>query len=494
MTQTKLAFNQLVGSPSSTRDIIQYKDATSVYIHAKQAHMTGFRFHGNYYTEGPTYSYASTPASCTTASDLAFGMSSVVAENWYAVFACANNGDSTATLKIVPFLRADSVATSTITLRKAGEAVHASSPQTYTWAADALNNLSVLVISETVNARDNHFSGRLATITDSTTTTITLDTIGGIKANDWLLPAPNGFTYYRYCGAFYFDTAEVRDIADSGSLVVSRGIYDATSATNTGSVASPEKREVCGYISPLATGVIINSAWTLTTANTGNYAEYYDIDSSSHTVAQIYADKGDTGSDIRSYLKQGRLFSGNPGLQISTNFDVETANACEVSINSTIYSVSAGAVADTGTSATIAASKWGVFLVHSDVSGNLTTTWETNSGAGYDNEAAGAAARTGLESNKAPIGYVTVQASGSGFTAGTDALAGGTGGNPATTTNYYNSSNAANELTDSPSVTYQTDQILVPFTFGQYYYFSNAGTLAANRTGAQQNLWGWIEP
>mgnify|MGYP001568656345 FL=1 len=40
------------------------------------------------------------------------------------------------------------------------------------------------------------------------------------------------------------------------------------------------------------------------------------------------------------------------------------------------------------------------------------------------------------------MGYVTVNAHASGYTAGTDALTGGTGGNVATATNYYNNINA----------------------------------------------------
>ena len=35
------------------------------------------------------------------------------------------------------------------------------------------------------------------------------------------------------------------------------------------------------------------------------------------------------------------------------------------------------------------------------------------------------------------MGYITIKASASGFVVGTDALAGGTSGNPATATNYY---------------------------------------------------------
>ena len=39
--------------------------------------------------------------------------------------------------------------------------------------------------------------------------------------------------------------------------------------------------------------------------------------------------------------------------------------------------------------------------------------------------------------NKAVVGYVTILAASPGWVAGTDALAGGSGGTPATTTNYY---------------------------------------------------------
>lgn len=274
-------------SVQGPRDIIQYKDATSVYIRSTRFDMGGFRFFGRYkQDEALTFPSNGQPLSCSTSSDLAFGMSSVVLENWYAVFACANNEDQYVTLKIVPFLRADSVATSTITLRKAGENVHSSSPQTYTWANDALNNLECLVISETLDGRTNAFSGRVATITDSTTTTITLDTIGTVAANDWLLPAPNGFDNYRYCGSFYMDAAEVRNIADSGTLVVSKGIYDF-SGTNTGSVASPEKRSISGYISPLATAVSLYSTFNLATTSTGQYVEYYAIDGSAHTIYSV---------------------------------------------------------------------------------------------------------------------------------------------------------------------------------------------------------------
>ena len=57
---------------------------------------------------------------------------------------------------------------------------------------------------------------------------------------------------------------------------------------------------------------------------------------------------------------------------------------------------------------------------------------------GYANEAAAIAAAPAKTASKARIGYVTILATTPGWVAGTDALAGGTGGTPATTTNYYN--------------------------------------------------------
>lgn len=142
-------------------------------------------------------------------------------------------------------------------------------------------------------------------------------------------------------------------------------------------------------------------------------------------------------NDIRSHLTGDRLFSGNPALAIDTNFDVQSANACVVSIDGVLASVAA-ATCDTGTTAVLGASLWGIFLVSADAAGSLTATWDDNGGAGFADEATAIAALPAAPASEAPIGYVTVQAHASGFTAGTDALEGGTGGNVATTTNYYN--------------------------------------------------------
>ena len=157
-------------------------------------------------------------------------------------------------------------------------------------------------------------------------------------------------------------------------------------------------------------------------------------------------------NNIRTYLTGDRLWSGNPGLAIDTNFDVKTGAACVVSIDGVLANVAASASADTGTAADLPAAKWGVFLVTAAANGSLTATWATASGAGYASEAAAIAALPAAPASKAPVGYVTVLAHATaGFTAGTDALQTGTGGSVSPDTNYYNLADALSTITAAVS-------------------------------------------
>lgn len=92
-----------------------------------------------------------------------------------------------------------------------------------------------------------------------------------------------------------------------------------------------------------------------------------------------------------------------------------------------------------GALGTIPASKWGLISVERVAAG--TTTFVSAAAdytTGYNTEALAIAAIPAISAGKVRVGYVTILASSSTWVAGTDALAGGTGGNPATTTNYYN--------------------------------------------------------
>ena len=93
-----------------------------------------------------------------------------------------------------------------------------------------------------------------------------------------------------------------------------------------------------------------------------------------------------------------------------------------------------------GALGTIPASKWGLIAVEINSAGTFSFVSANNygTGNGYGSETLALAAIPALPAaTKARVGYITVLASASTWIAGTDALAGGATGNPATTTNYY---------------------------------------------------------
>lgn len=268
------------------RDAIVYNNATSVRVFRNHAVMGGFRFRGQY-TKGRAPCFPM-PASKIASAATGLGAESAVrTENWYAVFACANSGDSTATLKVMPFLRAGTVSGSNVPLIKAGEGIHALTAQTYAWsAANNLAGTDCLVISEGGN-----FSGRVTTITANSASQITLANVGSVAAYDFLLPAPPGFTHYVYLGSFYYDTDEVRNLYDSGSVAKAKMIFlQQPSAALTGAVTGPPgvSFDCAGYISPLATLVCLDSSCSLSTATSGGFAEYFDPDGGNHIIDTRY--------------------------------------------------------------------------------------------------------------------------------------------------------------------------------------------------------------
>ena len=108
----------------------------------------------------------------------------------------------------------------------------------------------------------------------------------------------------------------------------------------------------------------------------------------------------------------------------------------------TIAGVPSAITASTGTAfgalGTIPASTWGLICADMVANGTVTfTSAAANYTTGYATEALALAAMPAYIANNARVFYITVLASASTWRAGTDALTGGTGGNPATTTNYY---------------------------------------------------------
>lgn len=145
-------------------------------------------------------------------------------------------------------------------------------------------------------------------------------------------------------------------------------------------------------------------------------------------------------NNLRSAMLNGAL--GNPGFAISTNFDVLNANAISYTNAGTLKTLAANTNFDTGTAQIIAINKWSAALLSVSAAGAATVTWSATLNA--DDEATAIAALPALPANHTPLGYVTVlTGAGVTWTAGTDALQGGTGGTASADTNYYNAINPA---------------------------------------------------
>jgi hypothetical protein len=133
---------------------------------------------------------------------------------------------------------------------------------------------------------------------------------------------------------------------------------------------------------------------------------------------------------------------------IGTTVTVATP-ASFIAINGVIGSVAAETAKAFGSLGTIPQNKWGLIMLERIANG--TTTFQSAADSfttGYDSEELALAAIPAPGANEVPTGFVTISSThASGWVTGTDALAGGTGGNPATSTNYYGFIGAADVTT-----------------------------------------------
>ena len=150
-------------------------------------------------------------------------------------------------------------------------------------------------------------------------------------------------------------------------------------------------------------------------------------------------------TDLKSLLNELRnerlnQAFGNAGFVIVSNMDVKNGNALEYVNAGILKTLAADAVFDTGSSQVIEADKWSSALLSIDASGTGIVTWSATLDAA--NEAAAITALPAVPAGNTLLGYFTVLTnSGNTWTAGTDALATGTGGNVAATTNYFQVTN-----------------------------------------------------
>lgn len=154
------------------------------------------------------------------------------------------------------------------------------------------------------------------------------------------------------------------------------------------------------------------------------------------TVASMKAYATAASTDEADYARA----VSNPGLAIDTNFDIKAANDFDIVYDGLFYTIAADTSFDTGTTEVITANKWGSAVLSVDSDGSSYVDWLDS----YDTEVLALAAANSfmvsdLRSGEVPVGIVTVKTGvDSTWTAGTDALQGGTGGTVSADTNYYN--------------------------------------------------------
>lgn len=139
------------------------------------------------------------------------------------------------------------------------------------------------------------------------------------------------------------------------------------------------------------------------------------------------------------------------GTALSRGTTVTLASTqCVITIAGVPVSVAAQTAQAFGALGTIPTATWGIIGVDAVAAGTITfVSGANNYTVGYATEALAIAAAPAKTASKARIGYLTILATTPGWVAGTDALAGGTGGTPATTTNYYNIASPWDIATDS---------------------------------------------
>lgn len=311
-------------NPNGPRSVIRYFATYRVQICAEKSFaMGGFRYHGQYdkgrapVFAAPAFDEVYTPGGHRHIIDLGNGTTTKgdlgaenrhTKENWYALFACANDGDETAVFKFMPFLRANQIGAggvpAQLSFKRGGEnRNNDSTVLSYNMPAGALNGVDCLVINETINNRENAFSGRVTKIVASGVNAVVLEDIGNIAYNDYLLPAPPGYEHYRYIGSCYMDTHELRNIADTGTLVHSRG-SNSDRNINGELPALGVDIPIMGNICPLATAVMIQETQTVSSGTTGRSYSTWGMDNSHNSIVTSWY-KSTTGSDA---------WSGNAGL------------------------------------------------------------------------------------------------------------------------------------------------------------------------------------
>lgn len=312
--------------PNGPRLPWKYHGATSMQVTGVHSlAMGGFRIDGRYTVDrapvfdAPAFTsenrhILSLGNGTSTAGDL-FAEAWHVKSNWYALMAAADDGDTTFDFGFMPWFRVGSIAGNVITLNQGGENQRSVAGKTYQLATNELVGCQVWVRTETLDSRANSFSNRLAEVTANTATTITLDDVGDMAVYDYFLVSPPGYDHFVYLCTGYMDTAELRNIADTGTIVGSRGSAN-TQANISGNIATSVAVPVDGHISPAATAAVFSHTDTHSTSSGGDSVIRYGMDDGNHDTHEFYYHKDGSASQAFTFQFPPVPFSFFPKLYL----------------------------------------------------------------------------------------------------------------------------------------------------------------------------------
>ena len=178
----------------------------------------------------------------------------------------------------------------------------------------------------------------------------------------------------------------------------------------------------------------------------------------------------------------------------STNTRVASL-AFNYAISGTQYAKAAVAAGTALAAGTIPIGTWGIYRFSINAAGTITSTaGAANFTTGYATETLARAGLPALPASSADMGFITVQThSGTTFIGGTDALAGGTGGNVASNTFYYpvysieNLTIQANTIADSQTPTVLANAVYLGGHVVHLLYTGNSA-VGATRTLNDDNI------
>lgn len=142
--------------------------------------------------------------------------------------------------------------------------------------------------------------------------------------------------------------------------------------------------------------------------------------------------------DAAMALINGTNLISAPTFSAGSDDTAVASTAFTFRVNGVAYAVDAIADGTAFSAQTVTANKWAAYRISVSAAKVITLTPASANVAGYADEASAIAAVPAVPTGEVNLGYLTVKTgTGKAWVAATDALKGGSSGNPASETNFY---------------------------------------------------------